>query len=153
MRRIFRKNADILVDVGDPQPTAEKYALYCRYLDGKHDGHMSRSESSFRDFLFDSPMKTYELDYRLGDRLVGVSIADRCASGLSSVYMFFDPDVCGRSLGTFSILWEIDFCRQLELPYYYLGFYVAGADTMNYKARFRPFELLVSDRRWISLRG
>ena len=153
MRRVWRRNADMQVATGRPVVTDEKFDLYCRYLDGQHDSLMSRTPEAFREFLFDSPMTTYEFDYRIDGRLVGVSIADQCVAGLSSVYMFFDPSESKRSLGTYSVLWEIEHCRRQGLPFYYLGFYVAGAATMNYKSRFRPFELLVSDERWVTLRG
>ena len=84
-----------------------------------------------------------------GERLIGVGLADRCPGGLSSVYMYFDPAFAGRSLGTFSVLWEIEYCRRENLPYDYLGYYVAGCQKMAYKARFRPNEMLVGENRWV----
>lgn len=152
MRRVWRRNADLRVEEGDPAPTDEKYNLYCRYLDAQHDRTMSRSFETFQDFLYDSAIETREFRLFLGERLVGVSIADRWNGGLSSVYMYFDPDFRTRSLGTYSILWEIDYCRRQGLPYYYLGYYVAGCEAMAYKSRFRPNELLVGPGRWITFR-
>jgi arginyl-tRNA--protein-N-Asp/Glu arginylyltransferase len=151
MRRVARRNADVIVEEGRPAPTQAKFALYCRYLDAQHDDSMARSYETFCEFLYDSPMQTTEFRYRLGEHLLGVSIADRLPSGLSSVYMYFDPDFADRSLGTFSVLWEIDYCRRAGLPYYYLGFYIAGSPTMSYKSRFRPNEILVADDRWVTL--
>jgi arginine-tRNA-protein transferase len=151
MRRVLRRNGDLRAEVGLLELNAEKHDLYCRYLDGQHDGSMSRDFSSFRDFLYDSPLPALEIRYRIGERLVGVSVLDRCPKGLSSVYMFYDPAMARRSLGTFSILWEVEYCRGRKLPYYYLGYYVAGSRTMAYKARFRPAEILVDDNRWIAL--
>jgi len=152
LRRVWRRNSGVLVTTGLPQLNAEKHQLFCRYLDAKHDGTMSREFEALREFLYDSPTTTQEFCYRVDGRLIGVSIADRCPTGLSSVYMFFDPMFAVRSLGTFSILWEIAYCRKMRLPYYYLGFYVAGSKTMAYKARFTPCELLVADERWVTLR-
>ena len=149
MRRVWRRNADVSVDLGKPEPSNEKFELFCRYLDSQHDETMDRSYESFRDFLYDSPIDTLEFHYRLGDRLIGVGLADRWSAGLSSVYMYFDPGVSERSLGTFSVLWEVGFCRSEGLPYYYLGYYVAGSGKMAYKARFRPNEILVGDDRWV----
>ncbi|MFQ5591529.1 MAG: arginyltransferase [Phycisphaerae bacterium] len=153
MRRVSRRNADVRIDIGEPLPSALKYAMYRRYLDGQHDDTMSRSYQAFHDFLYDSPTHTLEFQYLLGERLVGVSVVDKCPEGLSSVYMYFDPDYRARSLGTYSILSEIDYCREHQLPYYYLGFYVAQSNTMAYKARFRPNQILVGADRWVSLRG
>ncbi len=152
MRRVERQNEDVGAVVREPRVTDEKFGLFCRYLDAKHDDTMERTYDSFYRFLYDSPTDTSEVGYYLGNRLVGVSILDRCPEGLSSVYMFFDPEFTSRSLGTFSILWELDYCRRSEIPYYYLGFFVAGARTMSYKARFRPNEVLSGNDSWVPYR-
>jgi arginyl-tRNA--protein-N-Asp/Glu arginylyltransferase len=34
------------------------------------------------------------------------------------------------------------------LPYYYLGFLVSGSRTMNYKSRFKPYEILSEPGKW-----
>jgi arginyl-tRNA--protein-N-Asp/Glu arginylyltransferase len=151
-RRVLRRNADLRVKVDRPELDDAKVNLFHRYLDAQHDGSMSRGKESLREFLYDSPTDSFEFQYWLGSRLAGVSIADRVPSGLSSVYMYFDPELSSRSLGTYSVLWEIDYCRREKLPYYYLGYYVAGCTTMNYKARFRPLEVLIGEDRWLSLR-
>lgn len=152
MRRIWRRNADLRVEVGDPMPTDEKFALFCRYLDHQHDETMERAYSSFAEFLYDSPLPTREFRYYLGSRLVGVSLVDHWPTGLSSVYMYFEPQCATRSLGTYSVLWEIAYGRRENLSYYYLGFYVAGSQKMAYKSRFRPNEVLVGDDRWVKFR-
>jgi arginine-tRNA-protein transferase len=114
---------------------------------------MAGTVETFETFLYDSPLPSVEFRYHVGGRLIGVSVVDGCPGGLSSVYMYFDPDFRLRSLGTFSVLWEIAHCRRAGLAYYHLGYYVAGSRTMAYKARFRPNEILVGDDRWITLRG
>lgn len=150
-RRILRRNADVTVDVHPPRVTDEKYMLFRQYIDGRHDGAMARTNEAFQDFLYDSPTETLEFEYRIDKRLIGVSIADRCPGGLSSVYMFFDPACAPRSPGTFSALHEIDYIRQAGMRYYYLGYYVAGCAAMAYKNRFRPCQILIDDDRWLTL--
>jgi arginine-tRNA-protein transferase len=133
-RRIWHRNRDIRAKLIKPQLTDEKWRLYSRYLEYQHDGTMSDEYNDLRSFLFSSPVRSVEFDYYLGERLVGVSIADESQAVLSSVYMFFDPDHADRSLGTFSALWELDHCRRSNIHYYYLGFYIRNCTKMSYKA-------------------
>jgi arginine-tRNA-protein transferase len=149
MRRVWRQNMDIRVAFGDRIPTPRKHELFARYLQVQHDGTMSGEPEEFIGFLYDSPVTGVEVCYYLGNRLVGVSIADLCPGALSSVYMFFDPDQARRSLGTYSILWEVEHCRRQNCTYYYLGYWVPGSRTMDYKARFQPGEILDPKGRWV----
>jgi arginine-tRNA-protein transferase len=103
---------------------------------------------SVRNSLYASPVNTVEFEYRLGHRLIGAGLVDICSRSLSSVYMFFDPDLAGRSLGTFAAIQEILFALQHNIPFYYLGFHVADCKAMNYKARFKPHEFLDQTFVW-----
>ncbi|MEE9296684.1 MAG: arginyltransferase [Phycisphaerae bacterium] len=142
-RRIWRRNHDISVNIATPiEPSTKKWELFRSYVEQQHDNTMSTDYDDFVSFLYTSPTESVEFSYRVGVRLIGVSIADLCPDAVSSVYMFFDPACRQRSLGTFSILWEIDYCRRHDMSYYYLGFHVAGSRTMAYKARFKPCETL-----------
>jgi arginine-tRNA-protein transferase len=51
------------------------------------------------------------------------------------------------SLGTFNILWQIEQCVQRDLPYLYLGYWIAQSRKMAYKAMFQPMQGL-AEGRW-----
>jgi len=148
-RRVWRRNRDISVTLEEPsEPTPDKHRLFISYVLAQHDGQMPHDYDDFVRFLYDSPTETREFVYRLEGRVVGLSLVDHCPDALSSVYMYYDPAVARRSLGTFSILWEIEFCRRYGISHYYLGYHVAGSPKMEYKARFGPHELLDDAFRW-----
>lgn len=149
-RRVLRKNEDVEIRVAAPRFSKEKFRIYSDYLSLKHDAVPDKSPTSLRDSLYCSPLTTIEFEYRVRGRLVGVGTADLCSRSLSSVYMFYDPDCSSRSLGTFSAIQEIFFCRDHSIPQYYLGFYVAECPSMNYKGRFRPNEILDRSGHWIT---
>ena len=147
-RRTLRKNQDLKVTIGPPQFTEEKFRIFRDYLKFQHDSAQDDSVENFRDHLYVSPIMTLEFEYRMRERLVAVSIADICSRSFSSVYAYFDPEFSERSLGTFSALWEIQFCRARGIPYYYIGFYIRDCPSMRYKARFRPYEILIPEHIW-----
>ena len=49
------------------------------------------------------------------------------------VYSFFDPDFNQQSLGTHIILDHIEYAKELDLSYVYLGYWVPGSKKMEYK--------------------
>ena len=79
-------------------------------------------------------------------RLIAACLMDRQGDGLSMIYSFYDPEVKDRSgLGTYVILDHIRRAAAARLPYVYLGYWVEGAERMQYKIRFRPLERLGPD--------
>lgn len=148
-RRVWRRNGDVQVTVHEPQPTPEKFEVYQRYQTQWHDGAMAGGWEDFVSFLYSSPVQTIEMDYRLADgRLVAVGICDVSRQSLSSVYFYFDPADARRGLGTYGVLGEIELARQMGIGHYYLGYWIAGCGTMQYKADFRPHEILLPTGDW-----
>jgi arginine-tRNA-protein transferase len=148
-RRWWRRNQDLVVTAGKPQATDEKHALYERYRSQWHGSADEQDRLTFEQFLYETPVETLEFCYRDREgRLLGVGICDVCPQSLSSVYYYFDPAHAERRLGTFSALWEIEWARQREIPHYYLGYWVRGCGSMQYKSDYRPYELLGTDGVW-----
>jgi arginine-tRNA-protein transferase len=152
-RRILSRNADLTRHAAGPQATEDQYDLFRRYLDHRHaDGGMAEMDAfEFAAMIEETPVRTRVVEYRRPpdreagetgpDVLAAACLTDVLSDGLSMVYSFFEPDAPRRSLGAWMILDHIEIARQAGLPYVYLGYWVPGSPKMDYKARFRPFEI------------
>ena len=134
--------------IARPAPLAfreEHYALYQRYQAERHTGGgMDRdNRDQYAHFLLQTHVDSRLIEFREGDVLRIVSILDLLPDGISSVYTFYDPDLPHASLGTYAILWQAMQCRDLGLPYLYLGYWIRDSRKMAYKANFRPIEGLL----------
>lgn len=139
----------MVLRIGAPRLSTERVELYKAFHDHGHQtkGWPDRSKegrgdgaSGLRLFL-DNPLPTEEWSYWIGDRLLGIGYVDVVAGGLSAIYFFHDPREHKRSLGTLNILHLIEAARQRDVAHVYLGYYVKGCRSLEYKARFRPNEV------------
>ncbi len=146
-RRSWKRHSDLQVSLHPLQDKAEYYELYRRYQQARHaDGSMADDDpEQYRNFLLQSHVDTLLVEFRENDVLRMVSIVDVLDDGLSAVYTFYDTTVPHSSFGTFNVLWQIEMCRKLGLPYLYLGYWIEHSKKMAYKARFQPLQGLQDD--------
>ena len=144
-RRTLRRHRELTAVRHKLTFNAEHYALYLSYQRYRHPGGGMDQDSreQYQHFLLHSNVATDLIEFREGNLLRMVSLVDRLRDGLSSVYAFFEPGIRGSSYGTYNVLWQIERCRVLGLPYLYLGYWIAESRKMAYKATFRPAEGLM----------
>jgi arginyl-tRNA--protein-N-Asp/Glu arginylyltransferase len=145
-RRAWRRNAaDVEVRIGLPSNTPQCLELFGRFHSHGHrtKGWPAPDEGDMViDLLLMNPFRTEEWSYWIDGRLAGLGYVDALPEGLSAIYFIHDPDHHRRSLGTFNILMMIDAARRRNLPHVYLGYYVKGCRSLEYKARFSPNQIL-----------
>jgi len=156
-RALAANDGEVKLVIGLPEVSEAKLDLYDRFhrFQSDHVGwpeHGPKDEADYADSFVDNPFVTQEWCYYLGKKLVGVGYVDRVPEGLSAIYFFHDPDERHRSLGTFNVLSVIRAAAQWKLPHVYLGYFVEGCRSLEYKARFRPNEVLGSDGEWKAFR-
>ena len=148
-RRARQRNRDLAVSFGELQLDLEHLELCDLFLQTRYPRERSRAYGYYGEFFCNTIAETRQLQFRLDDRLLGASIIDIGENFMNAVYFYFDPSETRRSLGTFNILSLVELCRQMDIGYLYLGYYIAETRAMRYKAAFKPHQLLLGEH-WVS---
>lgn len=154
-QRAWKKNrASITLRIETPSATPEKLELLAKF---QRHGHETKGwpadGGDDLGLMLANPFRTEEWDYYLGDRLIGVGYVDALSDGLSAIYFYYDPAERHRSLGTYNVLSILASARERGVPHVYLGYYVEGCRSLEYKALFRPNEVLGEHGAWQSFLG
>ncbi len=145
-RRTWKKNSDLEINISPLQASSEKLALCEKFLRSRYPGKDNSAVSYYTGFFMNNTTGTFELNYRLNGKLLGVAIVDVGGKFLNGVYFYFDPDAGQRSLGTYNILYLNKFCRQNKINWFYLGFLIREVKAMAYKQNFKPHYLRVEEK-------
>lgn len=149
-KRCWRRNQDMAIRVVQNINTDEHYSLYADYIGKKHaDGDMyPPSRSQYEDFLCEGWGSTLYIEGRVGGKLIMVAVSDKLENGLSAIYTYYDTFESKRSLGVYSILYQLNLAKKMELQYLYLGYWIKRCQKMSYKNHYRPFDVLINNR-WV----
>jgi leucyl-tRNA---protein transferase len=153
-RRVRKANEGVIrVQIGRPSVSPAKLELYDRYHAYQAEAkdwpwHDSKDAEGYISSFVANPFPIQEWRYFKGRKLVGVGYVDDLPAALSAIYFFYDPDSRQHSLGTWNVLSVIDYAKTRHIPFVYLGYYVAGCRSMEYKAKFAPNQVREPDGKW-----
>ncbi len=145
MKRTLARNNDLSSTVCPAMATDEQFDLLSRYLKSRHEGGgMSDMDYSRYEMMVEEcAAETEIIEYRnQAGRLIAAILIDVLMDGYSLVYSYFDPLEEHRSLGHYMILDHIRRCKDEEQPWLYLGYWVKESPKMDYKARYKPCQIL-----------
>ena len=154
-RRAWERNERALeLRIGEPVIDPDRLELFARFHEHGHQakGWPAPDDDELRlKIHVTNPFPTEEWSYWLDGKLVGLGYVDVLPAGLSAIYFVHRPEEHRRSIGTFNILKMIESTRRRGLPHVYLGYYVDGCRSLEYKAAFTPNEVLKGGQ-WTALR-
>lgn len=141
-RRVLNKNAGLRTEIAPAAIDDDLRALFQR--------HKQRFTHNIPDtletFLGPDPARG-PCECRMvrvfdGPRLIAASYLDVAQHAASSVYGFFEPEHSRRSLGTLTLLLEIQHCRTAGLRHLYTGYATREPSLYDYKKQFRSTQYL-----------
>ena len=146
-RKSIKRNRDTEIIIQQPSLTQAHIDLYNKYHNFKHKkdnwSHRNISPREYREnFVEGAHNFGKEVLYLKDNRIIGVDLIDVLDDGISSIYFYYDPDYSKLSLGTYSLLYQIELAKVLGLPWIYLGYWVNGCKAFAYKPKFQPQEIL-----------
>jgi len=146
-RKSIKRNKDTEIIVQKPSITQAHINLYNKYHTFKHkkDGwsHRNISPREYREnFVEGAHDFGKEVLFIRDGKIIGIDLIDILDDGISSIYFYYDPDYARLSLGTYSLLYQIELAKILDLPWIYLGYWVKGCKAFEYKPKFQPQEIL-----------
>lgn len=151
-RRAEKQHRDLVATVMPVEFNHEHFRLYRAYQQIRHIDEPADqdTEDQYRSFLIESNVESRLIEFRKGGSLKMVSVVDIVEDGVSAVYTFYDATDTSCSYGTYGVLWQIEWTRQLEKPYLYLGYWISECRKMAYKQKFTPLQAL-EDVTWLPL--
>lgn len=145
-RDVLKKNADLTCVFGPTELNDEKLALFDRW----YFGRFGFSSSIFTWVSPENrPFPTHEVCFYKNEKLVACSFFDITKTCQYSTTAMYDPAESRRSLGTLTLLAEIQFGIDGGKKYHYPGHAYLGRSIYDYKKAFNNMEAFHWDtRRW-----
>ncbi|MEZ5385924.1 MAG: GNAT family N-acetyltransferase [Prosthecobacter sp.] len=136
-RRVLKKNTDLRSEVTPAQLDDVTQAIF--------QSHRQRFRSNVPDSLETfvgpdpggGPCECRMIRVYDDTRLVAASFLDFGQHAASSVYAVFEPEYAVRSLGIYTLLLEVEHCRQAGLRWLYPGYATHESSAYDYKKQFR----------------
>lgn len=131
--------------------SSEKENLFQKYK----NNFSGRLSNNLKEYLLDGEdyniYNTLEAAIYDNNQLIGFSFFDIGKQSVASIMGVYDPDYSKASLGFYTMLVEIEFCKKNNIQFYYPGYIVPGYDRFDYKLRIGDVEYFdLSAQKWIS---
>lgn len=150
LRRVLKKNSDLKSVFRPLRITPEKSDLFDTYNFLRHGEPPSQPLLEIYKYSSNEESKKMELCIFKDNKLVACSFFEEGMYALYGNTAFWDVRETARSLGTLTILLEIQYALSKRMFYYYLGHFYAQNPNYHYKTRFSGLELFDWDNNcWI----
>jgi arginine-tRNA-protein transferase len=143
-KRVIKKASHIQIHVQKPNLSQEHLNLFKKYhlyMKDKKGWKYNETDANhyYSSFVDGSYNYGYEVLYFDEEKLIGVDLIDILDDGISSIYFYYDPSYANLSLGKLSLYKQIEFAKNLNKPWIYLGYYVKECPSLSYKASYKPY--------------
>jgi arginyl-tRNA--protein-N-Asp/Glu arginylyltransferase len=132
-QKLQKKNARFRVEIQPAFITAEKEALFSAYK----KNISFEASSSLSTLLYGKAdfnvYNTTEINIYDQHKLIATGFFDIGKVSAAGISSFYDPVYKKYSLGKYLIYLKIEYCKKINLQYFYPGYFVPGYTLFDYK--------------------
>lgn len=140
-RQLMRRNAGLKVAYRAIALTEHHEALFLKHANRFGERRPAHLASFLGPQAHREPVTGMEFSVKESDSpILAYSYVHIGHESFSGTYCFFDPDYGRLSLGTYTMLLEIEKARQLGKKYYYHGYCYDVPSQFDYKLNFNNLE-------------
>jgi arginine-tRNA-protein transferase len=152
-RRVLRRNADLRTEFRPASFSVQAQEMFQRHKERFRQNMPEGLETFISTEPATVPCECLECRIYTGPHLIAVSYLDLGEEATSAVYGMFEPHHGQRSLGTYTMLREIEFSRSEGRRWYYLGYATEEPSAYDYKKKFAGLQALNWDSgEWRALK-
>lgn len=139
-RRLLRRHAHLEVGYSSIELTPEKENLFQRHTVRFRDRQPGSIYSFLNPEAHQVPTTGMEFSVYEAGKLIACSFFHLGQHSISGTYCFFDPDCQQYSLGTYTMLLELQLAKKMGKKYYYHGYCYDIPSQFDYKLNFNNLE-------------
>jgi len=149
-KKLLRKNKELFTySINRATINVDKERLY--------ESHKPRFKgfiyNDLHQFLYSdtisSVFHTYEIEVKdANGKLVALSYFDKGQQSMASLLGIYDPAYAKYSLGTFTMLLEMEYALQMDIKYYYPGYIFDKPSVFDYKLKLGNYEYYDWRGKW-----
>ncbi|MCC6460132.1 MAG: hypothetical protein IT260_06660 [Saprospiraceae bacterium] len=141
-RQLLRRNSDLKYRCAPIQLTPEKEQLFLKHTERFRDRQPLSVYSFLNPHSYEIPVSGMEFSIYEQGKLIACSYFHIGETAISATYCFFDPASDRRSLGTYTMLLELQLAQQFGKQYYYHGYCYDVPSQFDYKLNFNNIEVM-----------
>jgi arginine-tRNA-protein transferase len=139
-RKCLRRNADLQMLAAPLHITPKHEDLFEKHAHRFHHNRPMSIYGFFSPWSHLMPCSGAQIEVFRENQLIGVSYFHLGHESMAGNYCIYDPEESARSLGTFTMLLEIQMAKRLGKRYYYPGFVYDLPSEFDYKLNFNSME-------------
>ncbi|MDB6137327.1 MAG: putative arginyl-tRNA:protein arginylyltransferase [Verrucomicrobiaceae bacterium] len=139
-RRVWKRNEDVRWEITPAVFDEAIHRMFFRHSERFDDNKPTSLHAFFSGQPHSAPCECVAVKAWLGDELIAVCFMDLGVEAVSSVYAIFEPAYEDRSLGTLTMLKELEFAKFTRKRWLYQGFGTRLSSRYDYKRRLAGIE-------------